>query len=361
MDLQDGKGSSRGSSRFVDASLCPPGEFGDNGGSRGLFRAEGYMMRHAMAWTLVGLMLTAGCGDDSGNPDSGADAATDASTDAARDATVDSGHASGPTDAGVDAVADAGTAACDPYTAGSCPAGQKCSVVLAYAPDDTLDTISFGCVDADRAKGEAAPCSINRDATPDNLTANSIADDCQQGLFCYRSESAPGVSVCRPMCDGSTTDCGNGRYCIGLNSDPYFGLCQMAEGCDPVFQTGCGGGEACYVIGATNGDLLGTCFSPSTPDGGMPAAVGAPCMYLDSCQAGAGCFPEALPDGGFGDALCRSFCTVGDAGMPDAGSMDGGVADAGPFTGSCAGSATCLAIEHGDAGVLVPTVPGRCQ
>jgi len=41
--------------------------------------------------------------------------------------------------------------------------------------------------------------------------------------------------------------------------------------------------------------------------------------------------------------------------------MDGGVADAGPFTGSCAGSATCLAIEHGDAGVLVPTVPGRCQ
>jgi hypothetical protein len=336
-------------------------------------------MRYAIALSLVtGLMFSTGCGDDSGNSDSGVDATTgmDSSVDAGRDSGRDAGPDASPTDAGMDAAPDAGAPGCDPYTADSCPTGQKCSVVLAFGPepDNTLETITFGCVDGDRAKGNLAPCSISRDVTPDDTTDNTVADDCQQGLFCFTSETAT-ARVCRPLCSGGTIDCGAGKFCLGLNNDPSFGVCQTAEGCDPVFQTGCATGEACYVIGATNGDLLGSCFTPSPQDGGV-GAPGEPCRFLDACRAGAGCFPEALPDGGFGDSLCRSFCSAGDAGVADAGaadagaadagatdagSMDGGV-DAGPaFTGACTGAATCLPIDSGDAGVLVPTVPGRCQ
>ncbi len=340
------------------------------------------MMRYAIALTLVtGLISMTGCGDDSGGSDSGTDATTgmdssvdsgpDSGRDAGMDATTDGGADSGPADAG---------ATCDPYTADSCPSGQKCSVVLVYGPepDNTLENITFGCVDDTRARGELAPCSITRDVTPDNTADNTVADNCQQGLFCFTSETSS-VRVCRPLCSGGSVDCGEGKFCLGLNNEPPFGVCQTAEGCDPVFQTGCTTGKACYTIGATNGDLLGACFTPSARDAGI-ASPGEACSFLDSCQRGSGCFPEELPDGGFGDSLCRSFCTTAslDAGVPtdagsmdagsmDAGSMDGGVADAGPsdagtvFTGACTAPATCLPLDVGDAAVRVPIAPGRCQ
>ncbi|NOY93310.1 MAG: hypothetical protein GXP55_19155 [Deltaproteobacteria bacterium] len=334
-------------------------------------------MRYAIALTLVtGLISMTGCGDDSGGSDSGMDATTgmDSSVDSGRDSGRDGGMdatTDGSTDSG---PADAGSV-CDPHTADSCPSGEKCSVVLVFgpAPDNTLENITFGCVDDTRAKGERAPCSRNRDATPDNTDDNTVSDDCQQGLFCFTAETAS-ANVCRPLCSGGTIDCGEGKFCLGLNSEPAFGVCQTAQGCDPVFQTGCTAGKACYTIGATNGDLLGACFVPSAQDGGVPGP-GEACRSLDGCQAGSGCFPEELPDGGFGDSLCRSFCTTAsfdagvptDAGSADAGSMDGGVSDAGPsdagtvFTGACTTPATCLPLDVGDAAVRVPIAPGRCQ
>lgn len=345
-------------------------------------------MKH-FTWVLVAAaasLVAVGCGDDSGGTgDSGpADSAADTTTPPP-DTSVPDTSTPPPDSSVADAEPDAAVpTGCDPYTADSCGAEEKCSVAIAFDDAGDVSAITFECVPAGRDKGRAAPCSLSRDVTPDDETDNIVTDDCQQGLFCFTSETAS-ARVCRPLCDNDVAPCGDDQFCLGLNDEPFFGVCETADGCDPVFQTGCSGEDACYVIGASNGDLLGTCFAPS-PAEGTTGAAGETCMFINSCQAGLGCLPEIDGDGGaVGDSVCRPYCDVdpgsapdggvadgaagdaaaGDAAAGDAAAGDAAVTDAGTppvFTGECPAADVCRAIEPGEgATVQTPTTPGVCQ
>lgn len=344
----------------------------------------------------------AGCGDDDG---AGADAGP---------VGVDAGPGgdAGPSDMDAGRMdagrrVDAGpiAAECDPYTPGSCPMGQKCSVVLHGAGSDTA-TIAFECVPSPaRPRGEGVLCGRFGfdaiDGTPAATGDTDLTDDCQQGLFCF-TDAGGRFNRCQQLCGADGITCPDRNFCLTLNSEPPFGLCRRASDCDPVFQTGCAPGEGCYLIGSTTGDLLGTCFTFSAEDGGT-GAPGEPCMFIDTCQPGSQCYPEILGDGGVGmDRRCRPFCATGPTMLPDAGpgtdagpapdagsdagvdagDFDAGDVDAGTptptdagvptpdagsdagrtFTGMCSGALSCVSIPIEAPGMLlVPTPPGICQ
>lgn len=355
-------------------------------------------MRKSLVFLGACLALSAGaagCGDDDGTPvDSGSGGDAGPGTTDAGPGDMDAGRRdAGGRDAG--AIA----AECDPYTPGSCPDGQKCSVVLHGAGSDTA-TIAFECVPSPvRPRGDGVLCprfGIDaNDGSSATDTDTDLTDDCQQGLFCF-TDATGRFNRCQQLCGADGITCPDRNFCLTLNSDPPFGTCRRASDCDPVFQTGCRPGEGCYLIGSTTGDLLGTCFTFSAEDGGT-GAPGDPCMYIDTCQPGSQCYPEILGDGGVGmDRRCRPFCATGptvrpdagpsdagtdagtDAGVPDdAGDVDAGDLDAGvpamdaggpapdagaPLTGTCSGALSCVAIPIEAPGVLlVATPPGICQ
>ena len=324
-------------------------------------------MRFLRITLIASLALGLACGDDDGGDvDAGGTDAGGVDAGGGTDSGTDSGMP--PMDAGgEDAGTDAGTAQeCDPFEADSCGDGAKCAVALEADEAGDIVDVYFACVEGDRFKGEGVLCSFNQDVTPDDTTDDVIADDCQQGFFCT-SANRPGpapLAVCQRMCDGETTDCGEDGICLGANSDPFFGFCQTASNCDPVYQTGCDEGQACYVLGATNGDLVADCFDwePAEGEDGME---GSACEFLDQCAPGLSCRPTSDTGG-----ACFSFCEVPgeetDAGTapPDAGALpdagtpeDGGVA----FSGECGMDLECLPLEPGDmAEVRTPTMPGIC-
>lgn len=329
--------------------------------------------RLALLLALSGAVALGGCGDDGGDGDGGG-------MDAARDSGSDSGRDAGPADSGRDTGMDAGMDAgppgpvpsCDPFSGGAaCEEGTKCSVVITADADGMVTDITFGCVDAETSKAEGAPCSRAVDATPDDEEDNVLTDNCAEDLFCWRK---PGESrnVCQTLCAGTTVDCGEGSFCQTLNSDPQFGTCTEAAGCDPVFQTGCEPGESCYVIGGTNGDLLGHCFEFSPPDGGTGMA-GEPCEFVNNCAPGTQCTADMLADGGLGDtASCHVICAAAtaadggvDAGPAMDGGLDGGVPDAGDggteLTGECPEGEVCDPASAAEgATIRTPTDPGFC-
>ncbi len=327
-------------------------------------------------------LAVSGCGDDDG---------TDTPTDAgpvdtgAGDTGVDTGTP--PADAGMDAGMDAGASTsieeCDPYADPTgCGDGEKCAVVIdRNDPEDVV--VLFGCVPASvGTKPAGLVCGrLAADATPDDETDDVVTDECAEGLFCWQAGTSS-IARCHPLCGDDRVECETDQYCATLNSEPVFGICTDAEGCDPVFQTGCDDGEGCYLVSNTAGDLLGTCFEFAPPDGGT-GAPGEGCMFINNCRPGTQCFPEVFPDGGTGDTVsCRTLCNAGDpidagtgaadAGVADAGAVDGGDVDggdldagvpmdAGPvFTGECEGTDECVEIPV-EGTAMVPAIPGVCQ
>ncbi|MCS6798566.1 MAG: hypothetical protein NZ898_08545 [Myxococcota bacterium] len=335
------------------------------------------------------LVLFAALGGCGGKDKPVVDAGTD--TGSAEGGGMDATGAEGGTEAGLDAGGDARRDAgpprlreCDPWTEGSCGAEEKCSVVIdVLGPEDA--EVLFACVPRRLGvKEEGVACArFGRDATPTTMGDDARTDDCAQGLFCWRAPDRPTISVCQRLCGAEGIDCMSDEWCAILNSEPRFGTCRRAEGCDVVFQTGCREGSGCYVVPSTQGDLLGVCLEFSPPDGGT-GAVGEPCMFLDSCRPGTQCLNEILPDGGLGgEARCRELCRAaggsadggtdedgGTAGLdagpaPDAGvSGDAGsVSDAGTMrTGRCPEPQQCRAIPVASGRTArVPTPPGACM
>ncbi len=317
----------------------------------------------------------AACGDDDVTP-----APTDLGT--APDLYVPPTDLGQPTDGG---ITDAGhpTGDCDPYAAGSCPADQKCAVVIRNSGLPNV-TITFECVPNAGRRLEGQVCNF------ENLPGGTRVDGgivdyydlCEQGTFCWDTQDIPGYPprprTCQKICGADGVYCQDTEYCQLLNSDdpatavvePTFGTCTPSQGCDPVFQTGCSNAaDACYLVYSTRSEMLGACLETNRDaDAGTPFAPGTACDYATQCAPGAGCLPTVV-DGGFGDGTraCREYCSVSgvivDAGTPPA---DGGSADAGVVrSGHCAGALGCAAFPIGDpdAGmpIRVPTVPGICQ
>jgi len=363
------------------------------------------LRRFLWAALLGGGLVLGGCGDDDGD-DMEPDDAGEGDTGMMME--EDAGSDAGPPE--MDAGMDAGPMReeCDPYTEDSCDEGKACQAVIEEVAPEEFE-VYFGCVEHDeRLKGEGVVCSRGVDATPDDGTDNATTDNCRQGLFCWRAPGM-GFNTCQRLCGAEGVDCEVEEYCRILNSEPRFGTCTAADDCDPVFQTGCGDGEGCYLVSNTMGDLLGSCFEFSAPDGGT-GEPGEECMFIDTCQPGTQCFPEFYPDGGASDDFrCRNLCNAGgtDAGMPDAGPTDGGMPDAGgtdaggmdaggtdaggmdaggmdaggmdgggmdgggdtdagdvdagpTFTGACESPMMCVDIPVEDGTAMVPTNPGIC-
>lgn len=296
---------------------------------------------------LVGLscLLGMACGDDSGGTDSGmvdggADTSTpDTSTPDTSTPDTSTGDTGGDTtDAGEDRNE------CDPFAAASeCDASEKCTVVLDIDPEGAVIDVFFGCIDGAMRVGEGIPCALNVDATPEDSSDDVRGDNCDEGLFCTRFGNPPGDSFnrCKPMCDGDTTDCGDNGYCLGLNSEPFFGTCKTAEGCDPVLQD-CTNDRGCFVFGTTGGDVVGDCWAVD-PMEGSDGEVGSDCEFFDQCLPGGSCDGET----------CLAFCegqVNPDGGMPP---------DAGMAT--CGAGLLCQLLEPPEGGeFLTPSPVGIC-
>lgn len=247
------------------------------------------------------------------------------------------------TDAGVDA---GGTDRneCDPFTAGSCDASEKCSVVIDRTDEENIQ-VFFGCVSNAGAKGEGVICSGGRDATPADEDDSVSTDDCRQGLFCWDVEGES-VNRCQGLCgDGAGTGCGVESYCEGLNSEPAFGVCKEGDNCDVVAQTGCEGEDGCYLIANDTPEWISSCFPFNAPDGGTGAA-GEECTSINVCAPGTLCQVDRV-DGGT-SAHCRAVCN------PVGADMDAGV--------PCAAETACEAVSTlSDGGVIrAPGTPGVC-
>ena len=349
-------------------------------------------MRFRLHLGLAALLAMAACGDDDDGTDDAATIDLDGGGDAttARDTGGGRDTSTPPRDTSVD-TAPPMTSLCDPFMGGDCEDGEKCSVVIESDSAGDVSAVFFGCVPTGRNKGIGAPCSFQT-VDPMMGGADADADDCMEGLFCSSANQRPGAAaVCETMCDGENTDCGENGYCSGANDDPFFGLCSTASNCDPVFQTGCGAGEACFTLGATNGDVVADCFTWEPADG-EDGLAGSSCMFLNNCAPGYSCRPISMTE-----AECLQFCdatpvTIGappdagmdaavdagdtdagdtdagidagdtDAGEPDSGAMDAGTPDTGPMlTGECPMDLECIALEPGEGGMVRPmTTPGVC-
>lgn len=348
-----------------------------------------------MAWTNKAMVLSAlalglagvGCGDDdgmTGDEDTGPMELDGGPRDAGP-RPPDTGPR--PRDAGPPPQ-------CDPYTPGSCPEGEKCSVVLEVNPDpEGMNDLFFACVPIPRggARTEGQFCNrFAEDATPEESSDDQRTDACEQGLFCWYQPGGM-LSTCQRLCgDETTPGCPVEQWCNILSAPdemapdfPLFGVCDPADNCDPVYQTGCRGGEACYLIGNTTGDFVSECFE-FVPLEMMTGEVGETCMFINNCRPGAQCFPDFYPDGGMSmERTCHELCAAPtgmggmiDAGPPDAGPpppvdagpppVDAGpppTPDAGPppRTGGCPMGEMCVTIPLGMGMARVPTPPGVCQ
>lgn len=301
---------------------------------------------------MLSTAVVAGCGDDDTAPtDAGVDAAS------AGDAGLDAGAT---LDAGVDEDAGPGDggspfASCDPYTADSCGAGMKCVVVARMAEPMSFAFV-VGCVPSSLGlAAEGLPCTY-ADATPADTSDSWVASNCRQGLSC--SQNGHSYSTCNRICDAAHA-CGADELC-GLfdTAGMVPGSCSTWSACDPVLQTGCAADQQCSVF--FDGDTVHG-VSACGPPGTTP--VGDPCPgfafeVTTPCVPGSQCYASPLPDGGTdGDYRCRAYCALGPT--VDAGTPDGGVADAG-LTGTCPGGETCVA--PGEWLVIrSPTPAGICH
>ncbi len=147
--------------------------------------------------------------------------------------------------------------ACTPPDVG-CEPGERCTV---------LGAVVFACVPAGTVP----------------VGGSCEEEDCVPGAICKHKPG--GGSVCLAFCQSS-------EECPALEEGCLFpfqgiddwGWCDTWE-CDPVAQTGCGPGEACYYSDPEKGTTL--CWEA----GGLE--VGADCSsFLEMCVPGADCFPD---------------------------------------------------------------------
>jgi hypothetical protein len=171
---------------------------------------------------------------------------------------------------------------------------------------------------------EDGPC------TPINF-GGIIGDFCTPGTSCI---DYLGTSLCRRGCFVHA-DCMNNEFCIaptnssamknvpGLGPTPLSG-CVADDGCDPILQTGCPDGEACYFSGeddigrSRNCDPVVGSLPPDEPcESHRDCLPGETCSGLGFCRLL--CFMQPLDtDGGTigacpdSEGTCMAFFGSGD-------------------------------------------------
>jgi hypothetical protein len=186
----------------------------------------------------------------------------------------------------------AGTCAgfCDPFIPGDCSAGRGGTTCFDYGDGSGFcgtrcDALKQNCPDPNDACF-ASPLSgafcARPGATPDGARCDSPTA-CARGSNCMRL-SPESDYRCLPACNANAVSCGKGGLCVDLNGEGVGGC--VSALCDPVAQTGCGPGQACYWDEAS---LAYACLAA----GSGPA--GAACALDPDCFPGLTCVGECVP------------------------------------------------------------------
>jgi hypothetical protein len=211
------------------------------------------------------------------------------------------------------ATADsASTGNCDPFSNSGCNSGMKCTAL-----QQSDGTLALGC-DAMGSKAEGDDC------VQTTTGGSQTGDDCGNGLACF------GVpTTCHRMCaaSGTANGCPGSEICAstapGLTTVAF---CLAVTTCQPLEQTGCPSGQACYF--SQTGALCAQEGSKSPGD---------TCTVLNDCAKGSTCLLSGVSTG-----ACSSFCSTASDGTPScSGSSTGGStcaslgSSAEPDLGSC--------------------------
>lgn len=138
-----------------------------------------------------------------------------------------------------------------------CGAGQKCKTDSANKPTCT----------ADGTLAEGQPCGTGS------------TDDCAAGNVCVVAGSS--LNLCRHYCR-TDADCTGGRLCTLKLKSGAMVCSDPVSTCNPVKQTGCSGGNGCYIV-----DSAGHTGCHATGRGG----------YYDSCKGDYDCGAGLMCDG----------------------------------------------------------------
>jgi hypothetical protein len=156
-----------------------------------------------------------------------------------------------------------------------CPAGQKCGASNGLPVCEPNGTVPTGM-----------PCPATGDA-------------CVAGDVCVEYSTALGIDLCAEFCR-TDSDCHAGGLCTTGLVGGNLKICSLPiTNCDPVAQTGCQNGAACYPV------------TPSGQTGCHPQGPGtdfSDCLTDFDCAAGYSCFVDPS---GLGPNTCKPLCHQG--------------------------------------------------
>lgn len=121
---------------------------------------------------------------------------------------------------------------------------------------------------------------------------------CAAGNLCLLTNESGTNQLCYKLCrqDG---DCPGGGTCTPLASDRTVSTCsEPLVDCDPVENTGCGEGTACFPVTA---DGRTGCVAPGS------VGPGGTCDGVYACQAGYAC----ISFNGSSTSTCHKLCDLG--------------------------------------------------
>lgn len=180
---------------------------------------------------------------------------------------------------------------CNHDTGEGCAEGEGCYFVDA---DPETGTFTTGCLPT-RSRPVGSACTTS--------------SDCESGHTCLTGSESSRPVFCIPTCCGGA-GCPSGMECLptrvrhsdtdaGVDAGPgawarTVGACIWPPtACDVLQQTGCPGGQACYL------GPMPLCRAPGA------LRAGASCLDLADCAPGLACIAEHD-----GTAVCRRFCRV---------------------------------------------------
>ena len=257
-------------------------------------------------------------------------------------------------------------AACQRANPNACPAGEVCDLLVRRFAGQQQFALYTGCVKAARERAEGDPCNPDPFANDlyetEGLKDPVFRDQCGPGLVCAPNRQVRGAFSCQKSCSsGALGDqpfgCEDPTALCASSQSALAEFCRKTDGCSVEKQTGCQGGEACYLVPSDDTkQLLAFC----SPEPAMPDADGQSCRSLVACKPGSVCLgPVNQPISAWSNTnmLCRPVCN-GEMGEAPASDEDAGVP-----SGLCSATTRCKAFA--ESGLLLSSIPtppfGQCE
>ncbi len=207
---------------------------------------------------------------------------------------------------------EVGTKQCHGYTIQTCVAADPCPVwqnetdcttTNQYCDDYGTEVVCNSCVPPADGCLTGYRCTMTTADVfacfPDGTQSegeNCSTKECKAGLICMQLDSGP--YQCLSYCQTSNDCAGDQTHCIWPWKDTteVWGFCR--DGCDPIQQTGCNNGEACYFSDPDQGSTL--CWATGT------IAENSACDSTTMCVPGSDCVVQAGTNPF--EYYCRRYC-----------------------------------------------------